>query len=150
QDATGAPYGADDPRALAALAVRLAAVAAGREAAPALGGGRRRQARSGPAGAVTFDTASSEDALIVEVSARDRPGLLADLARAVTDAGLTLLSAHVGSYGDRAVDAFYVTDAAGAKPSEPDQLKALCGALLEAVAEPGPAPVRPEVPASLP
>jgi [protein-PII] uridylyltransferase len=149
QDATGAPYGADDPRALASLGVRMTAVAAGREPAPSLGG-RKRQARGGAAGAVTFDTASSEDALIVEVSARDRPGLLADLARAVTDAGLTLLSAHVGSYGDRAVDAFYVTDADGTKPADPERLKALCAALLDAVAEPGRAPVRPAVPAGLP
>ena len=52
---------------------------------------------------------------VVEVNARDRPGLLARLAGAIRGADLTLHSAHVATYGERAVDVFYLTDAAGRK-----------------------------------
>ena len=52
---------------------------------------------------------------VVEVNARDRPGLLARLAQAIRGAGLVLHSAHVATYGERAVDVFYLTDAAGRK-----------------------------------
>ena len=132
QDAAGEPFGARDPRTLTQLSRRLTEAARGgapgqrRPASPPL---RRRAAE--PAPTVVFDDASSPDALIVEVSGRDRPGLLADLARAVADAGLALVSAHVGSYGDRAVDAFYVTEPGGAKPQGGEPLESLRRALTE-------------------
>ncbi len=52
---------------------------------------------------------------VVEVNARDRPGLLARLAGAIHAAGHQLHSAHIATYGERAVDVFYLTDERGRK-----------------------------------
>ena len=46
---------------------------------------------------------------MVEVNARDRPGLLARLAHVIHAAGHQLHSAHIATYGERAVDVFYLT-----------------------------------------
>ena len=47
---------------------------------------------------------------MVDASGRDRPGLLGDLAMAISRHGLSIQSAHIDNYGERAVDAFYVQD----------------------------------------
>ena len=65
------------------------------------------------------DKASSRTT-VVEVNARDRPGLLARLARAIHAAGHQLHSAHIATYGERAVDVFYLTSATGRKLSAAD------------------------------
>ena len=71
------------------------------------------------------DNDASEAATVVEVSGRDRPGLLEALARTLADAGLSIQSAHIDGYGERAVDAFYVTEPDGAKLTDPKQIAAL-------------------------
>jgi [protein-PII] uridylyltransferase len=62
-----------------------------------------------------IDNAASADATVVEVSGADRPGLLAELSRTLTDHDLSIRSAHVASFGERAVDSFYVADRKGRK-----------------------------------
>jgi [protein-PII] uridylyltransferase len=73
---------------------------------------------------------------VVEVNARDRQGLLARLARVIHGAGHQLHSAHIATYGERAVDVFYLTDAEGHKLDE-GAGQALREDLLSAVAEAG-------------
>lgn len=51
--------------------------------------------------------------LVIEAEGQDRPGLLHDLCAALAGLDVGIASAHVATYGARAVDAFYV-DAAGA------------------------------------
>ena len=63
------------------------------------------------------DKASSRTT-VVEVNARDRPGLLARLAYVIHAAGHQLHSAHIATYGERAVDVFYLTSATGKKLAE--------------------------------
>ena len=46
----------------------------------------------------------------------------------------TIHSAHVATYGERAVDTFYVTDLTGDKIASPQRLKALEKRLLDAAA----------------
>ena len=50
---------------------------------------------------------------MIEVNARDRPALLSRLARALFEAKLMVHSAHIATYGERAVDTFYITDLIG-------------------------------------
>jgi [protein-PII] uridylyltransferase len=77
-----------------------------------------------------LDNDASETATVVEASGRDRPGLLASLARTLSDAGLLITSAHIGGYGERAVDAFYVVDEAGDKITDARKGNSLKAALL--------------------
>jgi [protein-PII] uridylyltransferase len=72
---------------------------------------------------------------VVEVNARDRPALLAALAAAIHGEGHQIHSAHIATYGERAVDVFYLTRADGRK-LDPADVDALRSALLEAAAEP--------------
>jgi len=50
----------------------------------------------------------SEDFTVIELIARDRHGLLYDVAQVLADHDLPIHSAHVGSYGERVFDSFYV------------------------------------------
>ena len=81
------------------------------------------------------DKASSRTT-VVEVNARDRPGLLARLAHVIHAAGHQLHSAHIATYGERAVDVVYLTRAGGGKLTEAES-EALRGALLAAAASAG-------------
>jgi [protein-PII] uridylyltransferase len=72
---------------------------------------------------------------VVEVNARDRPALLAALAAAIHGEGHQIHSAHIATYGERAVDVFYLTRADGKKLEQQD-VDALRSALLAAAAEP--------------
>ncbi len=80
------------------------------------------------------DKASSRTT-VVEVNARDRPALLARLTGAIFAQGLQLHSAHIATYGERAVDVFYVTNSAGRKLGA-EEVTALRAALLDILAEP--------------
>ena len=64
---------------------------------------------------VTFDNEGSEIYTIVEVDARDRPGLLHDLTRALAAGNVHIASAVIATYGEQAVDSFYVKDSFGLK-----------------------------------
>jgi [protein-PII] uridylyltransferase len=68
---------------------------------------------------------------VVEVNARDRPALLAHLARAIFECGQQVHSAHIATYGERAVDVFYLTRKDGRK-LDPGDVEVLRGALLRA------------------
>ncbi|MGE5063851.1 MAG: [protein-PII] uridylyltransferase [Myxococcales bacterium] len=72
---------------------------------------------------------------VVEVNARDRPALLAALAGAIHGQGHQIHSAHIATYGERAVDVFYLTTTDGRK-LDADQIDALREALLDAAREP--------------
>lgn len=64
---------------------------------------------------VSVSNAISEKFTVIEVSGLDRIGLLYALTREISDLNLTIGSAHIGTYGEKAVDVFYVTDLTGQK-----------------------------------
>jgi [protein-PII] uridylyltransferase len=64
---------------------------------------------------VMFDNDGSDIFTIIEVSARDRPGLLYDLTRTLSSLGISISSAVIATYGEQAVDVFYVKDLFGLK-----------------------------------
>jgi [protein-PII] uridylyltransferase len=59
---------------------------------------------------VTIDNNLSNRYTVLEVSGLDRPGLLFDLTAALSKLNLNIGSAHIATFGEKAVDAFYVTD----------------------------------------
>ena len=68
---------------------------------------------------VLIDNRASSRATVIEVNARDRPGLLYDLTRALSRLRVAVVSAHVATYGERAVDVFYVQGRDAAKITGP-------------------------------
>ncbi len=81
---------------------------------------------------VLIDNRASNRYTVIEVNARDRPALLAALAYALFQSKATIHSAHIATYGERAVDVFYVTDLIGGKVEGTARLRALEKRLLEA------------------
>jgi len=67
---------------------------------------------------------------VVEISGLDRPGLLYELTATLSKLNLNIASAHVATFGERAVDVFYVTDLMGAKISSPTRTAAVKRALI--------------------
>ncbi|KCZ90791.1 [protein-PII] uridylyltransferase [Hyphomonas johnsonii] len=59
----------------------------------------------------------SADYSVIDIAGRNRPGLLHEVADVLADMKLSIHSAHVGSYGERVFDAFYVQNARGQKIS---------------------------------
>jgi [protein-PII] uridylyltransferase len=94
---------------------------------------------------VHFDNEASTTATVVEIEGLDRPGLLYDVTHALFESGLSISSAIVSTYGERAIDVFYVRDGYGHKILHPERLKsvedrliaALSGEALEAAAASG-------------
>ncbi len=84
---------------------------------------------------VEFDNQASNRFTVIEVSSRDRPALLNRLARALFEAQTIVHSAHIATYGERAVDAFYVTDILGDKIESASRLEAIEQGLLRAAGE---------------
>ncbi len=80
------------------------------------------------------DNKASNRFTVVEVNARDRPALLNQLANALFQSKVTIHSAHVATYGERAVDTFYITDLTGDRITAPARLKTLERRLLAAAA----------------
>lgn len=74
---------------------------------------------------VLIDNHASNRFTVIEVNARDRPALLNQLAQALFQSKVMLHSAHVATYGERAVDTFYVTDLTGDRITAPARLKTL-------------------------
>ena len=85
--------------------------------------------------AAEFDNAASNRFTVIEVNARDRPALLSRLARTLFEAKLMVHSAHIATYGERAIDTFYVTDLFGEKVDSAVRLKTLEKKLVEAAEE---------------
>jgi len=64
---------------------------------------------------VLIDNAASNFFTVIEVNGRDRPGLLHDVTRAMTETSIQIASAKISTYGERVVDIFYVKDIFGMK-----------------------------------
>ena len=81
---------------------------------------------------VLIENKASNRFTVIEVNARDRPALLHQLAHALFDSKVTIHSAHVATYGERAVDTFYLTDLTGDKIASTTKLRGIERRLLTA------------------
>ena len=97
---------------------------------------KRRAEVFGGAPEVLIDNKASNRFTVVEVGALDRPALLYGLTYALFQAKVTIHSAHIATYGERATDVFYLTDLTGDKITSATRLKALEKRLLAVAAEP--------------
>ncbi len=64
---------------------------------------------------VSINNNASKLYTIIEVTTRDKIGLLHDLTEGITKLDLQISSAHISTYGQRAVDVFYIKDIYGLK-----------------------------------
>ncbi|MCJ9429921.1 [protein-PII] uridylyltransferase [Kordiimonas marina] len=81
---------------------------------------------------VLIDNKASNRSTVIEVNAKDRPGLLYDMAYALYRLKLSIFSAHVATFGERAIDVFYVRDLVGQKVSNKVRLRNIEDKLLKA------------------
>ena len=140
QDAAGGTFEA--PHRLARLSVLVEQALSGRlqltdeirRVGEALLGRRMRAIHVPPR--VVIDNRASHTHTVIEVNGRDRPGLLHDVTAAISEQGLQIASAHVTTYGVRAVDVFYVKDVFGLKVENERKLTLLKAALLAALSSP--------------
>jgi [protein-PII] uridylyltransferase len=80
---------------------------------------------------VTIDNTLSNRYTVVEASGLDRLGLLFDLTTVLSALNLNIGSAHIVTFGEKAVDVFYVTDLTGAKITNAARQGAIRRHLLE-------------------
>jgi [protein-PII] uridylyltransferase len=150
QDAAGGAF--DAPHRLARLYVLIEQALSGRlrlaseirKVSAALLGRRMRAIHVPPR--VVIDNRASNTHTVLEVNGRDRPGLLHDVTAAISEAGLQIASAHVTTYGVRAVDVFYVKDVFGLKIENDRKLAQLREALMAALISPDDNTIRPPAP----
>jgi [protein-PII] uridylyltransferase len=82
----------------------------------------------------------SDDFTVIEVAGRDRPGLLYDLTSTLSDLNLDISSAHITTFGEKAVDVFYVTDLTGKKIDSEARQKSIQSRLEAVLGDAVPAP----------
>jgi [protein-PII] uridylyltransferase len=139
QDQSGHAFGYDNPRLLERLVQTMEAAALGHapklEPLTAIDLGRAAAFTITPT--VTVDNEASAESSVIEVSGRDRPGLLGALARTLAEAGLSIQSAHVDHYGERAVDAFYCHGPTKRKLTDGRRIAALRAELIDVLDDNG-------------
>jgi len=118
RDANGKAIAKDDPRWTrieADLRLLLADAQSAKRARELIArrraSGLRARATPGVPTRIALDNHGSADYSIVEVFTQDRPGVLHDITRCMSELGLDIHLAKIGSEGERVTDAFYVADA---------------------------------------
>jgi len=85
---------------------------------------------------VVIDNALSNQFTVLEVSGLDRPGLLFELTSQLSKLNLNIGSAHIVTFGEKAVDSFYVTDLTGLKITNASRQAAIRRQLTEILGAP--------------
>lgn len=91
---------------------------------------------------VIIDNSASATHTVIEINGRDRPGFLYLVTGALFSLSLQISSAKISTFGERAVDVFYVKDSFGMKITHDARLAKIGKILLEAIGEDEAAPVR--------
>lgn len=126
------PFGGADTAALEGLIVRLKRASVEDLPMPKGAPASRRNAAFAIEPWVRIDNALTPDSTVIEASGRDRVGLLADLAQVCVEADVSIVSAHIDTYGERAADVFYVQEEGGGQLNQPRRIAAV-RSKLEAV-----------------
>jgi [protein-PII] uridylyltransferase len=116
QDGDGHPFEAGRlPKLRGAIERTLRDVATARVALKERDRPKRRERDFAVPTRILFDNNASELYTVIEVNARDRPGLLHDLTRTLAALNVNIFTAIIATYGAHAVDVFYVKDLFGLK-----------------------------------
>ncbi|MEI9915431.1 MAG: [protein-PII] uridylyltransferase [Methylovirgula sp.] len=81
---------------------------------------------------VSIDNELSNRYTVIEVSGRDRVGLLYSITDILSRLNLNIGSAHIVTFGEKAADVFYVTDLTGAKITTSGRRASIRQKLLDA------------------
>jgi [protein-PII] uridylyltransferase len=81
-------------------------------------------------GQVLVDNEASSLHSVIELMGRDRSGLLYDVTSALASLGLSIVTAHISTYGTQVADVFYVKDNFGFKITHESKLKQIKETLL--------------------
>jgi [protein-PII] uridylyltransferase len=92
---------------------------------------RPRSLRAQPP-SVRIANQDSDFYTIIDVSTNDRPALLFDITRALSDLGLEIVMSRAATRANRVTDAFYVTDA-GHKVADPERQREIEASVLQAI-----------------
>lgn len=87
---------------------------------------------------IVLDDRASSLHTVVEVFAKDRPGLLYTLAQALHDLDLSIAVSKINTEGTRVADVFYVQERSGAKVAPGERFKEIAARLRQVIDEPGP------------
>ncbi len=135
QDAQGGPFG-DEARIKRLRETILKTLSGQFHPRPALA--KREESKTQIAAfrtppRINIDNDASSTATVIEVEVLDRPGLLYDLTRAMFESSLSISSSIVATYGEKAIDTFYVRDSFGHKITHPEKIAAVQKTLLTAL-----------------
>ncbi|VAW01702.1 [Protein-PII] uridylyltransferase / [Protein-PII]-UMP uridylyl-removing enzyme, partial [hydrothermal vent metagenome] len=82
---------------------------------------------------VLIDNKASNRYTVIELNGLDRPGFLYMLSQALVDLKLSIGSAHIATFGERAVTVFFICDLFGHKVDNENKLKKIKEKLMEAL-----------------
>ena len=111
--------------------IRLSEIVAAKRTA-----GRERDATFPVDPEIIIDNQASNRQTLLQVSANDRLALLYDLTVAIARLNLNIATARVVTFGEKAVDTFYVTDLTGAKILDENRQNSIRRHIMAALAEP--------------
>ncbi len=80
---------------------------------------------------VSFENNDQQNQTMMKVVAYDRPGLLAQVGSAMHACGVTLHKAKIATYGEKAEDIFFITDADGNCVNDESQRRCLVDTISE-------------------
>ena len=83
---------------------------------------------------VFVDDRASPRHTVIEVFAKDRPGLLHTLAQALHDLGLSIVLSKINTEGSKVADVFYVNELDGSKVEPGERFKTIRESLLRVLA----------------
>jgi [protein-PII] uridylyltransferase len=84
-------------------------------------------------GQVLIDNDASNIHTVIEFTGRDRAGLLHDATRTIAEMGLSIVTAHISTYGAQIADVFYVKDNFGMKILHEGKIKQVREKLLPVI-----------------
>jgi [protein-PII] uridylyltransferase len=80
---------------------------------------------------VSFDNDTSNALTVIDITARDRIGLLYLITKTLYDLNINITSAKIVTEGVRAMDSFYVSDLLGSKITDTERLNRIRDALMK-------------------